>query len=94
MYQFSEWIQSEEARKHFQSKKIAQRESDVLIWVAQGKINQEIALILGLSPRTVSKHLENIFHKFEVSSRVAVVGRTYNMYREDQGQQEGLQHIA
>jgi len=78
----------------FSSRGITQRERDVVIWVAQGKINPEIALILGVSSRTVSKHLEHIFHKFQVNSRVAVVGKAYDMYREPKGQPDGLQYIA
>jgi DNA-binding CsgD family transcriptional regulator len=94
MYQFSEWVQTEEDRMEFSSRGVTQRERDVVLWVAQGKINQEIALILGVSPRTVSKHLEHIFHKFQVNSRVAVVGKVYDMYREPKGQPDGLQYIA
>lgn len=49
------------------------RESEVLRWVAEGKSNPEIGIILDLSPRTVSKHLENIFQKLGVESRTAAL---------------------
>jgi len=45
------------------------REAEVLLWVAQGKSNSEIATILGMSEGTVKKHLEHIFEKLGVESR-------------------------
>ena len=50
---------------------VSSREADVLGWVAQGRTNQEIAQILGLSYRTVQKHLERIFQKLGVETRTA-----------------------
>lgn len=47
------------------------READVLFWVAQGKTNPEIALILEIRPRTVKKHLEHIFPKLGVETRTS-----------------------
>ena len=47
------------------------KESEVLLWVAQGKSNGEVALILGISEATVKKHLENIFAKLGVEKRGA-----------------------
>jgi DNA-binding NarL/FixJ family response regulator len=47
------------------------READVLVWLAQGKSNRDIAAILGLSPRTVDKHLEQIFPKLGVENRAS-----------------------
>lgn len=47
------------------------RESDVLLWIAKGKSNRDIAEILLLSPRTVNKHLESVFAKLGVESRAA-----------------------
>jgi DNA-binding NarL/FixJ family response regulator len=45
------------------------RESEVLVWISRGKTNQEIAMILDFSPRTVNKHLEQIFRKLGVENR-------------------------
>ncbi len=45
------------------------RESDVLFWIAQGKTNREMGYILGISPRTINKHLEQVFKKLEVDNR-------------------------
>lgn len=53
---------------------ITERESEVLHWIANGKTNREIAEILGMSPRTVNKHLEQLFPKLGVENRTAAAG--------------------
>jgi DNA-binding NarL/FixJ family response regulator len=47
------------------------REAEVLLWVAQGKGNGDIGLILSTSESTVKKHLEHIFEKLGVENRGA-----------------------
>jgi DNA-binding NarL/FixJ family response regulator len=47
------------------------RELEVLLWVAKGKTNRDIGDILGMSPRTVNKHLEHIYEKLGVETRTA-----------------------
>jgi len=47
------------------------READVLLWIANGKTNREIGQILEMSPRTVNKHLEQIFRKLSVENRTS-----------------------
>jgi DNA-binding CsgD family transcriptional regulator len=47
------------------------REREVLHWIAQGKANAEIGMILSLSTRTIEKHAENIFRKLGVENRNA-----------------------
>jgi DNA-binding NarL/FixJ family response regulator len=47
------------------------REAEVLLWIARGKSNRDIAEILGLSPRTVNKHLEQIYAKLGVENRTS-----------------------
>lgn len=47
------------------------REAQVLSWVSRGKSNRDVGEILGLSPRTVNKHLEQIFIKMGVENRTA-----------------------
>jgi len=49
------------------------REREVLHWVAAGKTNGQIAEILDASPRTIGKHLENIYEKLGVETRTAAV---------------------
>ena len=53
--------------------KLTFREAEILMWIARGKTNKEIGLILTTSPRTVNKHLEHIFEKLGVSTRAAAV---------------------
>ncbi len=45
------------------------REAEVLLWVAQGKTNSEIGVILEAATKTIGKHLENIFRKLSVETR-------------------------
>jgi DNA-binding NarL/FixJ family response regulator len=47
------------------------READVLAWIARGKSNRDIGDILGLSPRTVNKHLEQVYSKLGVENRAS-----------------------
>ena len=47
------------------------REAEVLSWIAQGKSNRDIGEILNLSPRTVNKHLEQIYQKLGVENRAS-----------------------
>ncbi|WP_286238770.1 response regulator transcription factor [Neptuniibacter halophilus] len=53
---------------------VTERESEVLHWIANGKTNREVAEILQMSPRTVNKHLEQIFPKLGVENRTAAAG--------------------
>ncbi|MDL2409581.1 response regulator transcription factor [Rhizobium calliandrae] len=55
-------------RQHFA---LTQRESEVLLWIAKGKSNRDIGEILGLSARTVNKHLEQIYVKLGVENRAS-----------------------
>ena len=50
---------------------ITPREADVFLWLAKGKTNREIALVLEVSPRTVNKHLEQLFKKLDVDNRTS-----------------------
>ncbi|MBV8753863.1 MAG: response regulator [Hyphomicrobiales bacterium] len=50
---------------------VTEREAEVLLWIARGKSNRDIAEILSLSPRTVNKHLEQIYAKLGVENRTS-----------------------
>lgn len=54
------------------------RESEILTWVARGKTNPEIGLILNISRRTVHKHLEHVYLKLRVENRMAAVAMVAN----------------
>lgn len=47
------------------------REAETLAWLSKGKSNQDISQILGISTRTVDKHMERIFTKLGVENRSA-----------------------
>lgn len=53
---------------------LTSREAQVLLWISCGKQNREVGEILDISPRTVSKHLEQIFQKIGVENRAAAAG--------------------
>jgi DNA-binding response OmpR family regulator/DNA-binding CsgD family transcriptional regulator len=57
------------------------REGEVLSWLSKGKTNRDIAQILGLSPRTVDKHLEQIYSKLGVENRTAAAAVAVNATR-------------
>src|SRR6195952_6005829 len=54
------------------------REGEVLSWLSKGKTNRDIAQILRLSPRTVDKHLEQIYSKLGVENRTAAAAIAVN----------------
>ncbi|MAD45251.1 MAG: DNA-binding response regulator [Oceanospirillaceae bacterium] len=56
---------------------LTEREAEVLLWLARGKSNQEIAQILSMSPRTVNKHLEPVFRKLEVENRTSAAATAF-----------------
>ncbi len=47
------------------------REAEILYWLTMGKTNRDISAILTLSPRTVNKHLEQVFQKMGVDNRTS-----------------------
>jgi DNA-binding response OmpR family regulator/DNA-binding CsgD family transcriptional regulator len=62
---------------------LTSREGEVLSWLAKGKTNRDIAQILGLSPRTVDKHLEQIYAKLGVENRTAAAAIATSTSRRD-----------
>ncbi|GKT23154.1 hypothetical protein AVHM3334_10720 [Acidovorax sp. SUPP3334] len=61
---------------------LTRRETEVLSWIAKGKTNRDIADILGMSPRTVNKHLEHIFEKLGVETRTAAAALAGQLLQE------------
>lgn len=72
------------------------REREVLLLVAQGKRNSEIARLLWLSPATVRTHLEHVFDKLEVKTRAAAVARVFatSLVEREIGSNNGQQEPA
>lgn len=50
---------------------LTDREAEVLLWVAQGKSNSEIGLLLGAAENTIKRHLQHIFEKLGLDNRHA-----------------------
>ncbi len=50
---------------------LTKREAEVLHWVAMGRTNQEVGIILAIRAGTIKKHLENIYQKLGVQTRTA-----------------------
>lgn len=58
---------------------LTRREAEVLLWVSYGKTNKTVSEILGISPRTVNKHLEQVFRKLGVETRAAATAMAVRM---------------
>jgi DNA-binding CsgD family transcriptional regulator len=56
---------------------LSRRELEVLRLVADGRTNREIATELGISERTVDRHVSNVFSKLDVSTRSAATAYAY-----------------
>ena len=54
---------------------LSPREAEVLLWIAQGKSNEEIGIILGAARNTVKKHVLHLLQKLGVESRNAAAVR-------------------
>jgi DNA-binding CsgD family transcriptional regulator len=61
----------------------------VIYWVVKGKINRDIADIVGASPATVKKHLEHVFAKLGVETRTAAAAMVLGRVRQLSPQGEG-----
>ena len=68
--------------------KLTAREAEVLYWVVKGKINRDIADILGASPATIKKHLERVFAKLGVETRTSAAAMAINRIRQSHPQFE------
>ncbi|HQY88705.1 MAG TPA: LuxR C-terminal-related transcriptional regulator [Tepidisphaeraceae bacterium] len=65
----------EKSFSSFSTEPMTPREREVLRWIVEGKTNQEIGIILGISWRTVRIHCERIFRKLNVETRTAAAVR-------------------
>jgi DNA-binding CsgD family transcriptional regulator len=51
------------------------RQREVLTWVGRGKTSSEVAIILGLSERTVNFHCDHAVKRLEVANRTQAVAK-------------------
>ena len=68
-------LPSREAAAGKRAPKLTERETDIARLVAARKSNKEIAAVLGISARTVTTHVANIFSKLGVTSRGELADR-------------------
>ena len=52
------------------------RQAEVAFWVAQGKTNDDLAIILGVSRRTIAHHVEDILLRLQLTTRAEIMLRT------------------
>jgi DNA-binding NarL/FixJ family response regulator len=71
LFRLAERREGEEERILATRLGLTTRESEVLLWISRGKQNREVSEILAISPRTVNKHLEQIFEKMGVENRAS-----------------------
>lgn len=55
--------------------RLSQRQSEILVWVAQGQTDKQIARELGLSPRTVEMHVAGAMKALSCATRAQAVHR-------------------
>jgi len=75
LFRISEVSRSADELVLRQTLSLTAREAEVLRWLSCGKSNREIGEIMNISPRTVNKHLEQIFVKLGVENRAAAAAR-------------------
>jgi DNA-binding CsgD family transcriptional regulator len=78
------WLNAAERQRDSRSlANLTPREREILLWIARGKSNREIAAVLYLAPGTIRKHLDNVYEKLGVSNRAGAVGRAFGIETED-----------
>ena len=70
-----ERMADEPSRRRARAAGLTSREAEVLGWISAGKSDAGIAELLGVSPRTVGKHLQNIYRKLGVENRTGAAMR-------------------
>ena len=75
LFRLTELSTTSDEQQLQQTLALTTRESEVLLWISRGKANREIGEILAISPRTVNKHLEQIFVKLGVENRASAAAR-------------------
>lgn len=69
----------EHAKIKLRSKGLSPRELEILTCLVQGKSNIAIGKCLGISPRTVSKHLEHLYSKLKTTCRTSAVAALFEI---------------
>jgi transcriptional regulator EpsA len=67
--------QQAQARAGTLARPVSAREAEILHWVREGKSNEEIGQILGISGLTVKNHLQRLYRLLDVSNRAQAIAR-------------------
>ncbi|MFY9279403.1 MAG: response regulator transcription factor [Caldicoprobacterales bacterium] len=78
-------INSSDIIKKLEQDNLTQREIEVLLLIAEGKNNREIADELYISDKTVKNHVSNIFKKIDVSDRTQAAVYVFRKNQEHYG---------
>lgn len=84
MQLFSDWTDTTSGSKLLEVKGLTGREREVLMWIMQGKTNGEIGIIIGISIHTASKHIEHVFLKLGVHSRIQAFSKVLELMKKEQ----------
>ena len=68
-------VHTAEARVGVLQRPVSAREAEILHWVREGKSNEEIGMILGISGLTVKNHLQRLYRLLGVSNRAHAISR-------------------
>src|SRR5262245_7573273 len=69
------WLAKNPGAKQVETGLVTSREREVLEWMYRGKSNNEIGMILSISPLTVKQHVQKILRKLDVLTRTQAVGK-------------------
>ena len=68
-----------EQSKNHRPAEISRRERECLLWVAEGKTTEEIAIILDISASTVTFHMQNVIKKLDAGNRQQAIAKAVTM---------------
>jgi DNA-binding CsgD family transcriptional regulator len=68
-------VRHEDQRRTFRDIRLSPRELEIARLIANGHTNRTIAVVLDISPWTVSAHVRRVFAKLDVGSRAAMIGK-------------------
>jgi len=72
--------QQTQAKAGTLARPVSAREAEILHWVREGKSNEEIGLILGISGLTVKNHLQRLYRLLDVSNRAQAIARSMALH--------------
>lgn len=68
-------IQMVQFNDQLSASELSSREREILEWVAQGMSAKEIAKSIGIAPRTVERHIENVRHKLRARNKTHMIAK-------------------